>query len=180
MLCLDRSHTQRMITVNSRKYDGTIRKSWTCDLIEDADGLITAVGRFDSDIDHPDLGLIKAGTLSYEYFWFDRWYNIFKFVSDEGLLRNYYCNICMPPKFSNGVLDYVDLDIDVIVDAEFSYRILDENEFATNAKRYGYPAELCERVQTTLQELLDLIKSRDLPGASEVFATIRTSERESG
>ena len=160
-----------MITINSRKYDGTIRKSWTCELIEEVDDLIVAVGRFDTDVNHSDLGLITQGTLSYEYFWRDRWYNIFRFVTADGAFRNFYCNICMPPEFSKGVLDYVDLDIDVLVDADFSYRILDRDDFEMNAELFNYPIHVRDQVEEALQALLELIELRDLPGASEVFAT---------
>jgi protein associated with RNAse G/E len=162
-----------MITVNSRKYDGTIRKSWTCEVVEELDDLVVAVGYFDADVNHSDLGLITQGTQSYEYFWLDRWYNVFRFVTADGSFRNYYCNICMPPRFSNNVLDYVDLDIDVVVDPDFSYRILDRDDFEANAERYTYPNEIRDRVETTLRELLQLIESRDLPGASEFSATTR-------
>jgi len=160
-----------MITVNSRKYDGTIRKSWTCELVEQVDQLIVAVGSFDADVNHSELGLITKGTLSYEYFWLDRWYNIFRFVTADGAFRYFYCNVCMPPQFSNDVLDYVDLDIDVVVNADFSYRILDRDDFKANAELYRYPAEVRDRVETSLEELLELIKLGDLPGASEELAT---------
>jgi len=162
-----------MITVNSRKYDGSIRKTWTCDVVEELDDLVVAVGYFNADVNHSDLGLITQGTRSYEYFWFDRWYNIFRFVTADGSFRNYYCNICMPPQLSNNVLDYVDLDIDVVVDPDFSYRVLDRADFETNAALYNYPIEVRERVEATLKELLELIESRNLPGAAEVFATTR-------
>jgi len=162
-----------MITVNSRKYDGTIRKSWTCELVEESADLVVAVGTFDADVNHSDLGLITQGTRSYEYFWLDRWYNIFRFVTADGAFRNYYCNICMPPQFSKDVIDYVDLDIDVVVDPDFSSRILDRDDFETNAELFNYPAEIRDRVESTLQELLGLINLRNLPGASEVFATTR-------
>jgi protein associated with RNAse G/E len=169
-----------MITVNSRKYDGSIRKSWICEVVEKLEDGIVAVGRFDADVNHSDLGIIRRGTLSYEYFWLDRWYNIFRFVTADGSFRNYYCNICMPPEFSNNVLDYVDLDIDVVVDPDFSYRILDRDDFETNAALYNYPVEVRDRVETALRELLELIESRNLPGAAGFSATTRSSVRENG
>ena len=168
-----------MITVNSRKYDGTIRKSWTCELVEKDDELIVAVGRFDADVNHSDLGLITQGTVSHEYFWLDRWYNVFRFVTADGAFRNYYCNVCMPPQFSEDVIDYVDLDVDVLVHADFSYRILDRDDFETNAELYNYPDEIRDRVEAALKDLMELIRLRDLPGASEVFATTGSSSRDS-
>ena len=160
-----------MITVNSRKYDGTIRRSWTCELLEKRDSLFVFIGEFERSVDHPDLGHIPQGTVSYEYYWLDRWYNVFRFHTVEGELRSYYFNINMPPSFSDGVLDYVDLDIDVLVQPDLSYTVLDIDDFATNARLFQYPDELRSRVEKTLDEVLNAIETRNVPGAPELFAT---------
>jgi uncharacterized protein len=154
-----------MITVNSRKYDGTIRRSWTCELIERQDPLLLFVGEFENDVEHPDLGCIARGTVSYEYYWLDRWYNIFRFHEPSGSLRNFYCNINMPPSFDGSVLDYVDLDIDILVWPDFSYTILDRDDYERNAARFGYPPEVDERVETAVKELLEMIGRRNLPNS---------------
>lgn len=167
-----------MITVNSRKYDGTIRRSWNCQLVRRRDPLLVFVGEFDSDVDHADLGRIAKGTISYEYYWLDRWYNIFRFHEPSGGLRNYYCNINMPPKFADGSLDYVDLDIDVLVQPDLSYVVLDRDEFERNSRLFRYPADLAVKVEETLKELQEVIESRNLPGVPEQFATSSTRQRE--
>ncbi|MBA3354140.1 MAG: DUF402 domain-containing protein [Blastocatellia bacterium] len=169
-----------MITVNSRKYDGSIRRSWKCELIGRDDSLLTLVGEFDSDVEHSDLGHIGKGTISYEYFWFDRWYNVFRFHEPSGNLRNYYCNICIPPIFADDVVDYVDLDIDILVWPDFSYFILDREEYRVNATAFGYPAELSANVEVALNELLEVIDARELPGVPADFATSMSNQRGSG
>ena len=83
----------KQITVNSRKYDQKIRRSWSGGLVSQTDSLLVVVGRFDSDVEHNDLGLIKKGTVSFEFYWLDRWYNVFRFHEPDGTLRNYYCNV---------------------------------------------------------------------------------------
>jgi protein associated with RNAse G/E len=155
-----------MITVNSRKYDGTIRRTWTCELIERTDSLLLFVGEFEDDVEHPDLGRISKGTRSYEYYWLDRWYNVFRFHEPSGSLRNYYCNINMPPEFSGSVLDYVDLDIDILVWPDLRYVVLDRDDYERNAAAFAYPAEVKARVEETVKELLEVIERRDLPGAT--------------
>lgn len=151
------------ITVNSRKYDQTIRRSWNCELVEQTESLLVLVGVFDEDVTHADLGHIKRGTVSREYYWLDCWYSIFRFHEPDGTLRNYYCNINQPPKFENGVLDYVDLDIDVLVWPDLKYKILDVKEFEENAVRYKYPESVAAKTYETLAELTILIKKRDFP-----------------
>lgn len=155
-------HDQQ-ITINSRKYDLSIRRSWQCKLVERNGPLLLFVGEFEGEITHPDLGVIKPGTVSHEYYWLDRWYNIFRFHEPDGTLRNYYCNINMPPTFENGVLDYVDLDIDVLVWPDFRYEVVDEADFEENANLFGYSDDVRSKVQATLDELIELIDKRKFP-----------------
>jgi uncharacterized protein len=151
------------VTVNSRKYDQSIRRSWKCEFVRCEGSMLTFIGVFDDDVTHPDLGHIKGGTTSYEYYWLDRWYNIFRFHEPDGTFRNYYCNINMPPTFADGVLDYVDLDIDVIIGSAGDYRVLDELEFEENSHKYQYPDYVRAAAQNALSEVIALIDSRKLP-----------------
>lgn len=151
------------VTVNSRKYDLSIRRTWHCRLIERKDPLLVFVGEFDSDVGHPDLGLVAKGTVSYEYYWLDRWYNIFRFHEPNGSLRNFYCNINMPPTFQEGVLDYVDLDIDIVVWPDGRIRTLDAEEFDKNLAIFDYPTAIIGQTRNALTELMNLIESRQYP-----------------
>ncbi len=151
------------ITVNSRKYDLSIRRSWQCHLIDKNDALIRLVGVFDCDVEHPELGKICSGTISYEYFWLDRWYNIFRFHEPDGALRNYYCNFAMPPTFENGFLDYVDLDIDILAWPDNRYEVIDRDDFEINSQKYSYPDEIRKRSEQSVSEVVGMLERRELP-----------------
>ncbi|MEO6050139.1 MAG: DUF402 domain-containing protein [Pyrinomonadaceae bacterium] len=153
----------KQITVNSRKYDQKIRRSWSGGLVSQTGSLLAVVGRFDSDVKHNDLGLIKRGTVSAEFFWLDRWYNVFRFYEPDGTLRNYYCNVAMPATFENGVLDFVDLDIDVAVWPDFRHEILDLVDFEQNALKYDYPEVIKRKATESLEELIQMIIGREFP-----------------
>lgn len=151
------------VTINSRKYDLSISRSWQCKFLEQNESLLTFVGEFDRDVEHSDLGFIRRGTISYEYYWLDRWYNIFRFHEQGGELRNFYCNINMPPKFENSVLDYVDLDIDILVSPDFSYKVLDVEDFETNSAKFDYPEQLTKNVWQAVDMVLELLNKRQFP-----------------
>lgn len=153
----------RQIIINSRNYKGDIKRSWKADFIDRRDSLLSFVGVFESEINHSKLGVIRPGTISYEYYWLDRWYNVFRFHEPDGELRNYYCNLNLPPQFNDEILDYVDLEIDVLVSNDFEIEILDLDEFEENSKLFGYAPELITKTFETLDELLELIRSRDFP-----------------
>ena len=149
--------------INSRNFNGEIKRSWKADFIEKRDSLLTFVGIFENEVRHSKLGVIRPGTISYEYYWLDRWYNVFRFHEPDGALRNYYCNLNLPPKLENNILDYVDLEIDVLVSKVFEVEILDRDEFEENSKLFGYPPELIKKTFETLDELLKVIKVREFP-----------------
>jgi protein associated with RNAse G/E len=153
----------RVVTVQARKFDGGLHREWRANLSAQSDALVIVEGVFEEEIRHPQLGLIAPGTLSTEYYWTERWYSVFRFREPSGELRNYYCNINLPAEFDGRVLTFVDLDIDVLVAPDYSIRILDEDEFETNAARYNYPAYVRDAVPRALAELLDIIKRRDHP-----------------
>jgi protein associated with RNAse G/E len=155
--------TGEAVIVRACKYDGTEHKSWHAHLVSRIDSLLVLDARFDEEVRHALLGTVARGTLSVEYYWLDRWYNVFRFHEPTGELRNYYCNINVPPGFDGRVLSYVDLDIDILVAPDLSYSILDEDEFEANAARYNYPADIHASARRALDELVRLIESRSFP-----------------
>lgn len=156
-----------LIEVRSCKFDGSVHRRWPAALTARRGVLIVLEGVFLEEVRHNLLGVIERGTVSTEYYWTDRCYNVFRFVTPTGALRNYYCNINLPPTLHDEVLSYIDLDIDVLVAPDFSYQVLDEDEFAANAARFGYPVETRETARRALAELIALIEERRFPFAAE-------------
>lgn len=151
------------IIVRACKFDGREHRRWRARLLSREASLLVLDASFDEEVNHPLLGHIARGTLSLEYYWLDRWYNIFRFSEPDGALRNYYCNVNAPPTFDGRVLKFIDLDMDVLVAPDLSYKILDEDEFAANARLYDYPAEVKRQAQAALDELIRLIEHRQFP-----------------
>ena len=132
-------------------------------MVRQEGALIVLDAKFTDEIVHDSLGTIAAGTHSLEYYWLDRWYNIFRFAEPNGSLRNYYCNINVPPTLDGKTLSYVNLDMDILVRPDFSYNLLDLEEFESNAMRYSYPAEVQANAQDAVNELLKMIRTRAFP-----------------
>jgi len=170
----------RDITVRVLKHDGVEHRRWNARLAEcgtgvppvnhaqDAratcdDSLIVLNAEFEYDVKHEVLGEIPRGTRTVEYYWLDRWYNIFRFLRKDGDTRLWYCNINTPPTLENDVLSYIDLEIDVLVKPDFTYQVLDVDEFEQNSKVFGYEDELRREVQRAIREVASLIETRQFP-----------------
>lgn len=118
---------------------------------------------FPEEVRHSLLGTIAGGTHSLEYYWLDRWYNIFRFAQPDGSLRNFYCNVNVPPTLDDDTLTYVDLDLDILVAPDFSYQILDVDDFEENAKLYNYSTEVQANARNALTDLIKMIETREYP-----------------
>jgi hypothetical protein len=95
-----------------------------------------------------------------EYFFADRWYNIFEIHSvHDDHLKGWYCNIAQPAVFGERTIEQVDLALDVWIDPDGSYRLLDQDEF--DALEIDRATRL--RAQQAVSELLDLLPHRATP-----------------
>ena len=163
----------KRIDIVVRKHDGTEHRRWQADLIKQSGPLIVLEGVFDGEIEHEMMGRITSGTRSVEYYWLDRCYNVFRLTEKEGTFRSFYCNIGTPAVLADNVLTYVDLDIDVLVEPDFSYRVIDLDEFEANIVTLKYSRDVQAKARTALAELITLIEERQFPFSVEVVSDSR-------
>ncbi len=78
-----------------------------------------------------DLGfvLLEPGDRWTEYFYSDRWYNIFEIRAEDGNLKGWYCNITRPARILADEVASEDLALDLWVAPNGETLVLDEEEF---------------------------------------------------
>jgi len=153
------------ITVRVLKYDGTEYRRWDATMARREAGMVVLDAEFADEVQHELLGRIPRGTRTIEYYWLDRWYNVFHFLKGDGSTKLFYCNVNMPPTIASGFLTYIDLDIDILVQPDGSYQVLDLDEFATNAARYDYSEQVKTQAHAAVDDLISRIKARQFPFA---------------
>jgi protein associated with RNAse G/E len=153
----------RIIQVTSAKPDGSGSKEWLAQIVHQADNLIVIEAKFPVSINHPQLGYIPAGTTSFEYYWLDRWYNVFRFPYPTGNFVTFYCNVATPPIFDGQNIKYTDLDLDLIVKQDGSWEIIDVAEFRYNALKYHYDQTIRQNAWDALNELVSLVDQGAFP-----------------
>jgi len=151
------------ITVRVLKYDGTEHRRWNARLERQENSLIVLHAAFDDEVQHDLLGNIRCGIRTIEYYWLDHWYNVFRFLEEDSTTKLFYCNVNVPPVISGGILSYIDLDIDILVQPDFSYQVLDLDEFTVNAVRYRYSEQIKRQARSAVDELVSLIETRQFP-----------------
>ncbi|MEZ5306993.1 MAG: DUF402 domain-containing protein [Pyrinomonadaceae bacterium] len=147
----------------SLKFDGTVHRDWEAFVSEHHDDRIVLEGVFEQEIRHRDLGVIVRGTRSIETYWKTKFYSLFKFFQPDGIFRNLYVNINLPPSLHESRIEFVDLDLDVLVTEDGTVKVLDEAEFQSNSTVFKYPAEVIVKTREALDEVLELIEKRAEP-----------------
>lgn len=133
------------------------------------------VEAFFSRYDRLDLGytVFERGDRFVEYFYTDRWYNVFEIyaVSDQAL-RGWYCNFTRPAIITDGQISAEDLALDVWVDPDGRAQVLDEAEFAA----LPLSAEEASAVRAACAELLALAAQHTGPfgpkGCRPLFSAV--------
>ncbi len=104
-------------------YEGTVverGETWVC--------LRAVFGRSDLDAGYVTF---RHGDVMTEWFYTNRWYNIFRLQDVEtGQLKGWYCNITRPAVFIGDTVAADDLALDLFVSPDGSALLLDEDEFA--------------------------------------------------
>jgi protein associated with RNAse G/E len=150
------------VRVHSTKYDGSLHYRYATELVSAGAGelrLFTPAGtacesyRGPVEITHPTLMV----------YWSDRPWNVHLSWFPDGRLRHWYVNVASPATWDDGVLRFVDLDLDVILRASGEIVVLDEDDLARHRVRFGYPDALVERIHETVAEVRDAMDARVSP-----------------
>jgi len=113
--------------------------------------------------ERPPLNLgfvvLEPGDRWTEYFYTDRWYNIFEICASDGRLKGWYCNVTRPAYISADEVAAEDLALDLWVRPTGEMRVLDEDEFT------ALPLSTAERqaAQRALAELQALVVRKAAP-----------------
>src|SRR5438045_2892424 len=109
----------------SLKFDKRPHYTWPAVLNEDNGHLLRLRSLIGGTLIHYTRGFEEAVRRPADLtFWRDRWYNVFTNYHEDGKLRNFYCNVTMPLTVQDSTISFVDLDLDVRVAPDGTYRIL--------------------------------------------------------
>lgn len=120
----------RRIKVQKKNPAGQVTYEYEGNLLSRDERTIVLEALFDrADMPFMDV-LFRTGDRFVEYYYTDRWYNIFVIHDrDDGRVKGWYCNIGKPAVFENGVVSYIDLALDLWVSTTGEQTVLDEDEF---------------------------------------------------
>ncbi len=153
-----------MITVIKQNPRGEAKIQYQGEVIERFSQSVVLRASWTLPVRDLDYAVFEPGDIFTEYYYTDRWFNIFDITSADGLHKGWYCNVAEPARIYEDHIEQIDLLLDVWVNSKGESRILDEDEFAadttlSNEQRRG--------AQRGLQAILHMLAERH-----EVFSSI--------
>jgi protein associated with RNAse G/E len=153
----------RRVIVRSTRYDGSLRDQFDADLLGERDGAFfirTYPGT-------PVLGINGTSpeiTTATQILFTDRWYNVNHIHDIVSPFNNlWYTNIAMPATFDGATINWVDLDLDVMCDADRGILLKDVELFEQRATNGYYPPQIVEKVFAARDEVLALARADAFP-----------------
>lgn len=117
------------VTVRKLDHNGSEVISYPGQVLKRADDAI--ILRTSWDREPMDLGfvILEPEDRWTEYFYSNRWYNIFEIRASNGRLKGWYCNITRPARIGEETVTAEDLALDLWVAPDRSTKVLDADEF---------------------------------------------------
>ncbi len=101
------------------------------------------------------------------FFYKHNWFNIIAQFKSFGLF--YYCNIASPYIIEDGIIKYIDYDLDLRVFPDGGFKVLDRNEYNYHKKIMGYPNVVDIIVRKELTKLIEIKRKNAGPFAREAI-----------
>jgi uncharacterized protein len=148
------------IKVQKKNPAGEVTYEYEGVLLSRDENVVTLEALFDrADMPFMDV-VFKPGDRFVEYYYTDRWYNIFAIHDrEDGQIKGWYCNIGRPAVIEDGIVSYMDLALDLWVSTDGKQTVLDEDEF----EELNLNEELRTGALHGLDQLKELFKNNNPP-----------------
>lgn len=154
------------IQIQSYKHDETLHRIWEKATVLYASDDYIIVANKRTKVIEANGRFWHTREPSVSWFYKKRWFNIIGIIKKNEI--HFYCNIASPYIYDNEALKYIDYDLDIKVLDDFSYNVLDRNEYNKHQEKMEYPDDLKLILEKELEVLKGLIDSKSEPFDKEL------------
>ena len=149
------------IYIQSFKHNGTLHRTWAKGYVMEAnENRIVCVTNKTWVSESDGRKWITREPAIY-FFYPNRWYNVISMIRKTGIY--YYCNIASPSIYDGESLKNIDYDLDLKVNPQYRWNVLDEDEYEEHALTMGYSLDLKRAVEKGLNQCIDCVEDRKSP-----------------
>lgn len=151
-----------IVRIESWKHDGSLHRVWKKSVVLfPGEPLILA--NLDVEVVESDGREWVSPGLAICQFHRNEWFHTILLFDEQEKPCQYYTNIASPCRIENGVISYIDYDLDMIADVDLRYRWVDQDEFEANRRKMNYPIEVVCQVERAVKRLEERVRRREAP-----------------
>lgn len=161
------------IKMKALKYPNILHYEWEGELLLHTSDYVLVLCKPGRElIHHTKNKVFTVNNTSLEFFSLKEWFTA-AMVIEEGMVVSAYCNVAKPSVFLNGELSFIDLDLDYIKEKNKEWKVVDEDEFASNSIKYKYPVELKNEAVKALAMLKEAVRIGKFPFNNQVLSQLK-------
>lgn len=149
------------VVLQSYKHDESLHRIWKNEVMLAEDDEMIIVANKKTKVIEGNGRFWYTKEPSVAFFFKHRWFNVIGIMKNDDVC--FYCNIASPILRDDEAIKYIDYDLDIKVDIDFSYTVLDVNEYGRNQKRMEYSEDLKEILIAEMEQLKKRIENREFP-----------------
>lgn len=152
----------KWITVQAYKHDGNLHRQWSPAYLALETDEFWALTSKASLVTESDGRRWMTKEHAVFYLFKHKWQNIIAMMKENGGIC-YYVNVASPTIMDNGVLKYIDYDLDVKLFPDGAIKVLDEQEFEKHIETYGYSKELTKAIRRSFKDIQKDMMHKEFP-----------------
>ena len=146
-----------VLRVHCYKHNGKIHRTWDKTTVLDETDDYLVCGNNKVKITESTKRTHRTKETAIVFFYKRRWFHVTAQFKTNGLF--YKVDIASPFLYDEGVIKYIDYDLDVKIFPDGSFRVLDKNEYKYHRKLMKYPDKLDSKLQSELTDLINMIRA---------------------
>ena len=164
----------KTITMKAYKEDGWLHYEKPLQLIEKRYNMYSLYGSPNRKLTHHTRNKVFTSEKhSIEIFFSDRWYTIACIVNLDATIDYFYCNIAKPCVFTDEDVSFIDMDLDVIIQNDMTYKVIDYDDFKKHKIKYGYSEALIEKTEEGVQTIIEHLEKKVFPFDGYFYTLIK-------
>lgn len=150
--------------VRKQKFDGSIKSEWQGDLLTSPEqDWLVVFHHFERHHKFANGNRVQAEPLFLHCLNRVAPITVLLQYDRECSFQGAKCDAALPATNVGDTINFIDLDLDVIVEDDFSYHVRDEDTFVQNRAKMQYPELVTQQAHKGIMLAQQLIKSREFP-----------------
>ena len=143
------------------KHDGNVHKCWEETIYLTSTDEYNIFANYKTKVTEFDGRVWRTKEPAIVFFSKTNWFHIIGQIKKDGIY--YYCDMASPHVIEDGVIKYIDYDLDLRVFPDGSFKVLDRGEYQYHKRIMNYSNDIDKILKDELTILINKVRNKEYP-----------------